>query len=345
MLMSVPNSGEMPGDGWPVTIFQHSITRSRTDMLAIAGAMADAGRVVIAIDMPMHGIIDTDSPLYADNTPFEGDHERTFDIDLMVNPLADGETAEVDAPTTGADGKADPSGQYYINLQNLANTRDNLRQSVADLFVLRASLGGAVGEGFRLNPNNLSFVGHSLGGIVGTTMLSYDDSFQSASLAMPGGGIAQLLVNSPSFSPDINAGLESVGIATGSAEYNSFFTVAQTLMDSGDPINHASTLAQAASPQLHLIEVIGDQTIPNSVATAPLSGTDPLARQLGLTQITATSSTGGLVKFSAGDHSSIINPATSLAATVEMQTQVATFAATQGTVLPITDSTVIAPLP
>ncbi len=351
VLMSVPNTGEMPGDGWPVTIFQHGMTRSRTDMLAIADAMADAGRVVIAIDMPMHGLINTDSPLHADNTLFEEDHERTFDIDLMVNPLEDGETAEADAPTTGPDGKADPSGQYFINLQNLANSRDNLRQSVADLFVLRASLSTAAGDGFRLNPNNLSFVGHSLGGIVGTTMLSYDDSFQSASLAMPGGGIAQLLINSPSLGPVINEGLENAGLAAGSADYNTFLVVAQTLLDSGDPINHASTLAQAAAPRLHLLEVIDDQVIPNNVATAPLSGTDPLARLLGLTQIAETSSTGGLVKFSAGTHGSIIDPSSdddpvgNMAVTVEMQTQVATFAAMQGNVLPITDSTVIAPLP
>ncbi len=344
VLMSVPNSSEMPGEGWPVTIFQHGITRSRTDMLAIADAMADAGRVVIAIDMPMHGVIDTASPLHADNTPFV-ERERTFDIDIMVNPLAEGETAEVDAPTTGADGNVDPSGQYYYNLQNLANSRDNLRQSVADLFVLRASLGAAVGDGFRLNPNNLSFVGFSFGGIVGTVMISYDDSFQSATLAMTGGGIAQMAANSPTYSPSINAGLESAGITTGSADYESFLIVVQTMLDSADPINHAATLAQAASPQLHMVEVIGDQAVPNNVATAPLSGTDPLARLMGLTQIAETSSTGGLVKFSAGNHNSFLSPAASLAATVEMQTQVATFAATQGTVLPITDSTVIAPLP
>ncbi len=162
---------------------------------------------------------------------------------------------------------------------------------------------------------------------------------------MTGGGIAQMAANSPTYAPSINAGLENAGIATGSADYETFLIVAQTLLDSADPINHAATLAQAASPQLHMIEVIGDQSVPNNVATAPLSGTDPLARQMGLTQITETSSTGGLVKFSAGDHRSLLSPAASLAATVEMQTQVATFAATQGTVLPITDSTVIAPLP
>ncbi len=346
VLMSVPNSGEMPGDGWPVTIFQHGVTRNRQDMLAVADALAKAGRAVIAIDMPMHGITDPANPLHADNTPLPSEErERTFDIDRIVNPLAEGETAEAGAPTTGPDGKVDPTGVHYFNLGNLANFRDNLRQSVADLFVLRASLATAQGEGFRLNPNNLNFLGNSFGGIVGTTMLSFDDSFQSASLAMVGGGLAQLQVGSQVYGPLVNAGLAAVGIPTGSAAYDSYLIVAQTLLDSADPINHATTLAQAASPQLHMIEVIGDQSVPNEVPTAPLSGTDPLARLLGLMQITETSSTGGLVKFSAGDHRSILSPAASPAATVEMQTQVAGFAASQGTELPITDTSVIAPLP
>ncbi len=345
VLMSVPNAssaggGNMPADGWPVTIFQHGITGNRSYMMAIADAMADAGRVVIAIDMPMHGLIDANDPLHADNSPF-GVHERTFDIDLATNPLEDGTPVE----DVGPDEIPDTSGKYFINLKNLANSRDNLRQSVSDLFVLTANLATAQVEGVTLNAGNLNFVGHSLGGIVGTTMLSYDDSFQSATLAMPGGGIAQLLANSESFAPLINAGLAEADIVPGSADYNTFLTVAQTLLDSGDPINHAATLAQSGSTQLHMIEVLGDKVIPNSVATAPLSGTEPLARQLGLTQIVADSSNGGLVKFSIGDHGSILNPATSAAATVEMQRQTATFAATQGTQLPVTDSSVIAPLP
>lgn len=345
VLMSVPNvssagGGNMPADGWPVTIFQHGITGNRSYMMAIADAMADAGRVVIAIDMPMHGLIDSSDPLHADNSPF-GVHERTFDIDLATNPLEDGTEVE----DVGPDNIPDTSGKYFINLQNLANSRDNLRQSVADLFVLTANLSTAQVEGVTLNAGNLNFVGHSLGGIVGTTMLAFDNSFQSATLAMPGGGIAQLLANSESFAPRINAGLAEADIMPGTADYNTFLTVAQTLLDSADPINHAATLAQSGSTQLHMIEVLGDKVIPNSVATAPLSGTEPLARQLGLTQIVADSSTGGLVKFSIGDHGSILNPATSAAATVEMQRQTATFAATQGTQLPVTDSSVISPLP
>jgi pimeloyl-ACP methyl ester carboxylesterase len=345
VLMSVPNAtsatgGNVPANGWPVTIFQHGITRNRTDMLALADAMADAGRVVIAIDIPMHGLTDAANPFHSANTPF-GERERTFDIDVRVNPLAEGETAVEGAASSGPDGKIDDSGANFINLTNLANSRDNFRQGVADLFVLSASVGSAQVEGVQLDANNLTFVGHSLGGIIGTTMLSYDASFQAATLAMPGGGIAQLLANSPSFGPSINGGLAAAGIATGSADYNSFLIATQTLVDSGDPINHASILGAAGNTRIHMIEVIGDQVVPNNVATAPLSGTDPLARMMGLTQVDASATGSALVKFSAGDHGSILNPGTSLEATTEMQRQTATFAATSGSVLPITDTTVI----
>jgi pimeloyl-ACP methyl ester carboxylesterase len=345
VLMSVPNAdsatgGNMPANGWPVTVFQHGITRNRTDMLAIADAMADAGRVVIGIDIPMHGLTDPTNPFHSANTPF-GERERTFNIDVAVNPLAEGETAEEGAATSGPDGKIDDSGTHFYNLLNLANSRDNLRQAVADLFVLSASLSSAQVAGVQLDASNLTYVGHSLGGIIGGTMLSYAPEYQAATLAMPGGGIAQLLANSQSFGPAINGGLAAAGIETGSAEYNQFLIAAQTLVDSGDPINHASTLAAAGNTNVHMIEVIGDAVIPNAVATAPLSGTDPLARMMGLTQAGASTSGSALVKFSAGDHGSILNPAASLAATVEMQTQMATFAATAGTVLPITDASVI----
>ncbi|MFT6876278.1 MAG: pimeloyl-ACP methyl ester carboxylesterase [Granulosicoccus sp.] len=345
VIMSVPNAasatgGNMPANGWPVTLFQHGINGNRSQMLAIADAMADVGRVVIAIDMPMHGITDVSNPFHADNTPF-AERERTFNIDIAVNPLAEGETAVDGAPTLGPDGKVDASGTHFINLQNLANLRDNLRQAVADLFVLAASVGSAQVADVQLDASNMTFIGHSLGGIVGGTMLSFETSYRAATLAMPGGGVARLLVNSESFGPRINSNLAAVGIATGSADYNSFLLAAQTLVDSGDPINHASTLAASGSIPIHMIEVIGDTVVPNNVATAPLSGTDPLARLLGLTQIDASAAGGALVKFSAGDHGSILSPAANLEAFIEMQMQTASFAATAGTQLPITDATVI----
>lgn len=334
VLMSVPNTnsaggGDMPGNGWPVTVFQHGITGDRSNMLAIADAMADAGRAVIAIDMPMHGLTDATSLIHADNNAL-GTTERTFGIDVVT------EDAETGSSVPGADGVTDSSGRHFYNLANLANTRDNIRQAIADLFVLTENLATATNADIRLDASNLTFIGHSLGAIVGTTMLSYENRFQAATLGMPGGGIAQLLANSQRFGPVISSGLAANGVETGSAAFNQFITAAQTMIDSGDPINHASTLAADGTTRLHLIEVIGDTVIPNSVATAPLSGTEPLIALLGLPSVDQTvTDSNAAVRFTEGGHSSLLSPAASLAATVEMQRQTASFAASRGTTLPV----------
>jgi len=349
VIMTVPNAssasgGNMPEGGWPVTIFQHGITRNRLDTLTIADAMADVGRVVIGIDMPLHGVTDADSPLHANQSPL-GVRERTFDLDIAVNPPADGEEADPNAPESGPDGKIDASGGYFLNLSSLPTGRDNVRQAIADLFVLGASVDGAQVEGVSLNSGNMTFYGQSLGAIVGTSALSFETRYSAASLAVPGGGIAQLLRNSESFGPRVNGTLAEQGVLEGSDDYNTFFIAAQTLLDSGDPINHASTLGQSASTGLHMIEVIGDSVIPNEVATAPLSGTKPLARQMGLTQTAESTTNNSLVRFSEGDHGSILGSPASLAATVEMQRQVALFALSMGGQLTVTDTSVIQAVP
>ena len=339
VLLTVPNASSMaggtaPATGWPITIFQHGITRNRTDMIGAADALANAGRAVIAIDIPMHGLTDVTLPIHANNTPFPTDGERTFDLDLVNN--------ETRAP--GGDGEIDASGTHFYNLQNLANSRDNLRQGVADLMVLAASLGGA--QGAPLDASNVTFVGHSLGAMLGITFLSYDDSIAAATLAMPGGGIAQLLANSESFGPAINAGLTAAGAAPGTPENAQFLLTAQTVIDSADPVNNATALA-ATGKNIHFLTVIGDTVIPNSVATAPLSGTDPLPRLMGLPQVNGSTSGSALVRFTSGTHGSIINPADDsdpaggLATFLEMQQQMAVYAASLGSILQITNVDVI----
>lgn len=363
VIMTVPNANSAvganaPADGWPVTVFQHGITGNRSQALTVADGLADAGRIVIAIDQPMHGIVDTTSPLYAGNTPFPNAGERTFDIDIMSTVVDDDGN---ETTTSGPDGIIDSSGSFYFNLQDLANTRGNLRQSAADILTLSQSLAGmlvvgpdgapapAASVGLPVNASNKSFLGHSLGGIVGATALSYDTSFQAASFAMPGGGLAELLVNSVFFGPVVVDGLASAGIEQGTADFAQFLVAAQSAADSGDPINHASTLAADASTGLHLIQVEGDQVIPNAVATAPLAGTAPLARELQLPQIDSSSATNrAYVRFSEGDHGSILVPQDlselQIGVTVEMQTQVGAFANTLGQQLPIANTAVIVPV-
>ncbi|MDH5473596.1 MAG: hypothetical protein OEY61_12130, partial [Gammaproteobacteria bacterium] len=169
---------------------------------------------------------------------------------------------------------------------------------------------------------------------------------------MGGGGVAKLLDGSASFGPSIAAGLAANGVIKGTADYESFLGAAQTVVDSGDPINHAT--AAATGRGILFFEVIGgsgspsDLVVPNRVPdgndtsgtiAAPLSGTDPLVgvdadianTGLGLTQYD-TSAAGpalkALVRYTAGDHGSILSPAANATVTTEMQTQAAGFVLT-----------------
>jgi hypothetical protein len=227
VLLTVPNAASghpaAPPGGWPVLIFQHGITRSREDMFAVSASFAGQGFVVAAIDLPLHGVTSTTDPFYASaaNPLYAG-------LGLPAGQMSIERT--LDLNTSGTAGAIDPSGSHFINLTSLLTSRDNLRQGVADLvtFALAAphlNLAGGV------NPQAIHYLGHSLGAIEGSTFLGVAPHalVSTGTLAMPGGGVSQLLIDSPAFSPQINAGLEAQGLFPGTTLYSQFFRDAQTV--------------------------------------------------------------------------------------------------------------------
>ncbi len=373
VIATVPNGNSScpalpPPGGYPVTIFIHGITRNRTDVLAVAPALANGCQVVVAIDLPLHGVT-PQSPTAGFRIP--GVAERTFDVDYAVT-IDDGagncSQATANPFDLTPDGVVDCSGGHFINLGSLITSRDNLRQGVIDnihlLKSLQASdlvvvdgLGVPVGV-IDTNTDVTNLLGHSLGGIIGTVLMAVNDEGTAASLAMTGGGIAKLLDGSPSFGPVVAAGLAANGVVEGTDVYDTFMRFAQTLADSGDSINYAA--AAGINYPVHFMEVVGeagvspsDQVIPNSVpassvevvTSGPLSGSGPLVTELGLMpveDVNPETATPGCIagpdtvaKFVRGDHGSILDPSTSLATTIEMQTQVASFLASGGAGYPV----------
>ncbi|MCF6288752.1 MAG: lipase [Proteobacteria bacterium] len=340
VIMTLPNANSghtKPASGWPIVIYQHGITRNRTDMLAIADTLASIGYAVIAQDLVLHGLTDANNPFYIEGTPFAPiANERTFDVDYANN--------ETGVP--GPDGIIDGSGTYFINLGNLLVTRDNLRQGIADLFTLAATIPTMDYDNdgtTDFDGSKIAFVSHSLGAIHGATFIALEDTVNTAVLSVGGGGIARLLDGSVTFGPRIRAGLAAVGVDAGTPAYARFMVVAQTVIDAADPINFARAASDLNNILFH--EVLGDQVVPNTVVGAPLSGTEPLMAAMGLISISATTADpDGLdvaVRFTAGDHGSLLNPTASLTATVEMQTQMASMIATGGTTVVVTDASVI----
>lgn len=334
VLMSVPNAGSgngVPAEGWPIAIFVHGVTSDRSGMLALADSMAQAGIAVIAIDQPMHGITDPTNAISATALSMALApltlKERTFDIDLVNN--------ETGAP--GPDGVVDPSGRHFYSPQYLLATRDNLRQSVADLFVLSASIANI--QSVPINTAHKTLVGHSLGGAAATPYLAFDDSISAATLGMPAAGLVETTITSQAFGPAIIAGLAAAGVVENTPEFSRFKIAAQTVVDSGDAINFGAAAAQMTP--IHMIEVLGDTTVLNNVPGAPLVGTDALARVMGLATTNQDTSESAIVKFTEGNHSSLLLPTASLDATKEMQSQTALFAATKGTLIKINNADVI----
>ncbi|MDN5923838.1 MAG: hypothetical protein L0H70_02425 [Xanthomonadales bacterium] len=349
VLLTVPNAASgktRPATGWPIVIFQHGITRNRTDMLAVAQTFASQGIAVIAIDLPLHGLPPS-NPFYIGNTPFGAvSSERTFDLDLMNN--------QTGAP--GPDGVADASGSHFINLSSLLTSRDNLRQGVADLVELAHTI-GTIDVDHDGQPDfdvtKISFVGQSLGAIVGTMFTAVDQHVHTSVLNVPGGGIAHMVDASVSIGPQIHAGLAAAGIMQGTPQYAQFLMATQTVIDAGDPINYATTPLMGTK-NLLLQEVVGgdesfpDQVIPNAVPGAPLSGTEPLIAAMQLPAITQTvqsASVRGAVRFIKGEHGSLLSPASSPAVTAEMQGEMASMVVSAGQVVQITNPAVILPAP
>lgn len=259
------------------------------------------------------------------------------DLKERHNNVAKGKTAaEKSQPAVAMTFKYDANGQLveadsvgqsadlYINLQNFGRTRDHIRQTVMDLLNLNASIDAmdvdGNGTADDLNPAKVYFIGHSLGGIVGTTFLAVNNDpavrtyskdamgkdllpqVRAAALGNPGGGIVKLLENSPGIGAQILAGLanSSAKLKQGDASLETFFSVFQATVDSGDPINFAPALKNM--PVLVYEDVGGfkenadataepsDQVVPNNAfnpakpsARSLLAGTDPLVTELGIT--------------------------------------------------------------
>jgi pimeloyl-ACP methyl ester carboxylesterase len=352
LLVTVPNAASTagatkPGGGWPVVIFQHGLTRSRLDVAGVADAFADAGFVVAAIDLPLHGVTASTNPLY------DAANERTFNLDFVNNTTL----------ATGPDGTIDSSGTHFVNVPNPLVTRDNLRQAAADLLTLTRSIGNLnldADPAGDINTTRIHFVGHSLGGIVGGVYLGTAGAAEvvTGELANAGGGVAQTIFDSPAFGPRIKQGLAAQGITEGSTIYAQFIRDAQSVVDAGDPINYIASAA-AARPLL-MLQVVGGGTLPSGSASPPdqvvvNSATRRLIDAIGIPRISTVGVnpvTRGYVNFIFGEHGSLIDrfsvpssatPLASPPTTAEMQAESVSFAQSLGASVEIFNGAVVQP--
>lgn len=242
-------TGAAPATGWPLVIFQHGITSQKESVFTIAQTLAAVGYAVVAIDMPLHGAL------------------------------------QITGHTTGSQW-----GQDFMAVGAPLTGRSNFQQGAFNLNRLELTVraGGFAGLGAaKPSQAKISFIGHSLGSMVGayylagnTTMTTtagqppYSqtslDADMKGYLSVPGGRTAYVIQNG-AFGPTVDAGLAAVGVAKGSPSYHQFFLVTQTVIDPCDPATMTTPLAAGLPSRLSNRVVIQEST---STAFSATLGTD-----------------------------------------------------------------------
>lgn len=328
-LPNVASAQAKPVAGWPVAVVQHGVTGNRLLALTLADAFAQAGFAVVAIDLPLHGVTDTTSPFYQGPGSAFGDNERHFNLDNVgvVGVLA-------------PDGLIDDGWQIF-NIANPLNARDHARQSVSDLMNLVRTVPTMDFDGDSapdLDGARRHFVSLSLGSILSMAFVANTDDVNTVTMSSPAGPFSEFLFdpNAVNFGLPIRRAIEAQGLEFGTLAFDNFARDLQTVLDPIDAANYAA--AAAVNFPIHVIEVLSDQSV-----TANL--TDNIATLMGLSDVGETtfdpSGVRGIVRFVAGTHSSLFNPLFDLSVTIEMQSQAVAFAASEGTTIVVTDSSLV----
>ena len=358
--ITVPNIVAGP---WPIVILQHGITSKKEDMLAVTGALSAAGFATFAIDHPLHGSRALVSAS-AGGTSVSAGTDATVYMNLANLPVARDNLNQSMADMLG----------LRMGINSITGALTTASFDTTNVNVLGMSLGGISATGFVAQANSLG-LGLDIqsaalivpgGGIAPLLIESsgFGPLVKGSVLAGSGTGLGNnfagfIGTNSPcggnigcNFA-DFTATLDTTSLAQISGLVSQFGFAAQTIIDPADPNNFAASLVGLGTP-IYMAEIVGDgvnnlpdQVIPNATVTpgATFGGTEPLAAFLGLTGVDTDNApqATGIVRFTDGSHSSLLDPTASSGVTTELQTQAATFFAAG--VVTITDASDVLDLP
>ena len=254
-----------------VVIYGHGLAGDKDGCWGTAERLAPLNAAVFAIDSPHHG-----------------------------TRAAPGDSA-LDAVFKffGVD-DSDPQRPTFV----IGRARDNFRQmasdqlrlvqligSLADLDILPEGAPDGVPD---LDVSRIFYVGHSFGSVQGPAIFALAPEISHALWNVGGDGLMMLLRDSNTFSL-IVSGLKPKDIPTPDGAVARFMTMAQAIVDPGDPINYARFAQLEPFPgapgwtprEVLLQEVVGDTIVPNSTSRA-------LARATGLELIDVLDPVSGL---------------------------------------------------
>ncbi|MFN7142953.1 MAG: hypothetical protein ACK4YP_04200 [Myxococcota bacterium] len=222
----------------PLLVLQHGLGGDRESLVGFGAKVVAAGHAVVAIDAVAHG-----------DRPHEDDVTLTF---------------------------------FGIDFERwlVAAARDNIRQTAADHLALRALLaeataadGAFAGQAFHLAPDDATYVGQSLGGIIGSTTCATDTGLDQCVLNVPGGRLVEVVRANPAYAALMNIYFDP---AEQQGDVELFSAFAQTVVDPADPaLNAPRILHEAPARPVLVQEATEDATVANQT-------TELMARSMGI---------------------------------------------------------------
>jgi hypothetical protein len=330
-------TGTAPAGGWPTAVYGHGFTRSDRDVLLAATANSNTGVATIATDVVGHGFGPRSTWTYTRNgtTRTLPAYARGIDQD------GDGQIGSTEGSSTLITGEA-----------AAVSSRDALRQTAADVMTLVRAVGRGLdvsgSPASELRRADVSYFGHSFGGIYGTMLAGADPTVHRAALSVPGGPITEIARLSPAFRPLITFNLKVAGLLNCPDPAQDCFVESLPLRGEAPvrgpaagalPIQNylaqATWLARQGSPEAYapliqdskvLFQVAyGDQTVPNPTSYTLLAAGD-LFDRASLYRNDRTP------QAAENPHGFLLNPAVFLEAFFQGQAQIQQFL-TAGTVL------------
>ncbi len=242
--LTIPN-GTMPAGGWPIVVYAHGTGGDYRSFIDDKTAARMAAQGL--------AVISIDQVLHGPRDPSNGSVELSF-----------------------------------FNFFNPVAARDNVRQGAADDFQLvRLAETMTVAEGaetHRFDPERISFMGHSQGGLTGPPFLAYEPNVKGAVLSGAGGLIyIALLYKTNPPTPSI-PGVVSLFIRDEPLdEFNPFLSLVQMFIEPADPMNYARLLVREPPPGVPAKDIFQSEGLVDTYA--PILGIEAFGVAMGLSPV------------------------------------------------------------
>jgi hypothetical protein len=227
-------AGTPPVNGWPIAINQHGLGGDRKIVADLAETIATAGFASIGIDAVAHGYR-FQNPNGTAAGRLQPDHANGYGGTAVPDGFADGDVLFLPIGTIST------QLGFFNGFNNIVGTSDNFRQTCADLMQLvrliqSHSIDGQLGT--SIDANNIFYIGHSLGGIMGSCLAAFQPDIKAFVLNATGGGLTTKLLLNSSIGAGALGSLDTIfqldpnNVAD---KFGIFTNLTQTFLDHADP--------------------------------------------------------------------------------------------------------------